>query len=242
MEGKTMKTRLFSLGVVLTLIITAFIGFGGTVSAAAPDQPEIADGETEGAVNVTYVFEVEAVNDTDGDDVYYMFDWGDGLDTGWMGPYEPLQMDPIEAEHKWEKGYYEIKVKAIDDPNGDGDLSDGTETAWSDPWEISIGHRFQVVGATGGFGFSVSIENTLEPSKYCDYKIEVAGGSLPGLHYREVANGTVFIQSGSVGTVSVGPFFALGRVQFKVRVEAAGEDPLIETINGWVFFFYVMLT
>ena len=55
MEGKTMKTRLFSLGVVITLLVTAFIGFGGTVSAAAPDQPEITDGEVDGAINVTYL-------------------------------------------------------------------------------------------------------------------------------------------------------------------------------------------
>jgi len=41
--------------------------------------------------------------------------------------------------HVWNiEGTYQIKVKAKDDPNGDGDLLDGTESVWSDPLPIRI--------------------------------------------------------------------------------------------------------
>ena len=41
--------------------------------------------------------------------------------------------------HVWNiEGTYQIKVKAKDDPNGDGDLSDGTESVWSDPLPIRM--------------------------------------------------------------------------------------------------------
>jgi hypothetical protein len=36
------------------------------------------------------------------------------------------------------QGSYSIKAKAKDDPNGDGDLSDGTESVWSDPLSVSM--------------------------------------------------------------------------------------------------------
>ena len=45
----------------------------------------------------------------------------------------------MSVSHVWAaKGTYQIKVKAKDDPNGDGDLSDGTESVWSDTLPISM--------------------------------------------------------------------------------------------------------
>ena len=49
--------------------------------------------------------------------------------------------------HIWETiGSYPIKVKAKDDPNGDGDLSDGLESVWSDSLPISMPrlHSYQI--------------------------------------------------------------------------------------------------
>ena len=54
-----------------------------------------------------------------------------------MGPYNSGM--GITDSHIWQTiGSYPIKIKAKDDPNGDGDLSDGLESVWSDSLPISM--------------------------------------------------------------------------------------------------------
>jgi hypothetical protein len=61
--------------------------------------------------------------------VYYNFSWDDETYSGWLGPYDSGEKCVIS--HVWNTtGAYRVKVKAKDDPNGDGDLSDGKETLW----------------------------------------------------------------------------------------------------------------
>ncbi|MCD6108537.1 MAG: hypothetical protein J7J89_03585, partial [Thermoplasmata archaeon] len=56
-------------------------------------------------------------------------DWGDGTNSGWLGPYN--SGETVEASHSWsEKGEYSIKVKAKD--------INGLESEWSDPLVISM--------------------------------------------------------------------------------------------------------
>ena len=67
--------------------------------------------------------------DPEGDDIYYLFDWGDGTDSGWIGPYESGQSG--EATHAWnDLGTFEVRVIAKDSFNA---LSN-----WSEPHTISI--------------------------------------------------------------------------------------------------------
>ncbi|MFH1012909.1 MAG: hypothetical protein V1769_00175 [Thermoplasmatota archaeon] len=102
----------------------------------APWKPSTPTGETQGKVNQQYAYSTQSF-DFDDDDLYYFFDWGDGTDTGWLGPYE--NNIEITVSHIWEKrGQYNVKVKAMDDPNGDGDISDGLESQWSDMLPISM--------------------------------------------------------------------------------------------------------
>jgi len=61
--------------------------------------------------------------------VYYNFSFGDYTYSGWLGPFESGER--CSVSHVWSKsGIVDIKVKARDDPNGDGDFSDGAETYW----------------------------------------------------------------------------------------------------------------
>ena len=109
-----------------------------TVSAAnsPPSKPSMPSGPTSGKAGKSYTYS-SSTYDSDADKVYFMFDWGDGSNSGWIGPYNSGQI--VSASHIWNtKGSYSIKVKAKDDPNGDGDLSDGTESVWSDPLSISM--------------------------------------------------------------------------------------------------------
>jgi len=62
-------------------------------------------------------------------DIEYMFSWGDGKYTDWLGPFPSGQK--ITADHIWdEKGNYSIKVKAKGPWN--------KETKWSDRLVVSI--------------------------------------------------------------------------------------------------------
>jgi hypothetical protein len=81
--------------------------------------------------------------DEDDDDIYFLFDWGDSSDSGWQGPYK--SGENITLTHSWnQRGDYNIKVKSIDDPNGDGDLIDGIESEWSNSFAISMPKSIEI--------------------------------------------------------------------------------------------------
>jgi hypothetical protein len=87
-----------------------------------PDKPSTPDGPPGGKVGETYTY-TSFTSDPDGDDVYYLFDWGDGTDTGWI--------ETGEANHTWsKKGSYKIKVKAKD--------THDFESRWSDPLVVTM--------------------------------------------------------------------------------------------------------
>lgn len=93
-----------------------------------PEKPETPDGATSGKINEEYTY-TSSTTDPDVDQVYYLFDWGDGEFSGWIGPYD--SGDTAEASHIWtEQDDYEIKVKSKD--------VHGVQSEWSDPLPISM--------------------------------------------------------------------------------------------------------
>ena len=71
--------------------------------------------------------------DSDQDQLYYWFEWGDGNNSGWLGPYNSGVT--CETKHTWnEKNIYTIKVKAKD--------IYGKESSWSDPLSITMPYSF----------------------------------------------------------------------------------------------------
>jgi len=94
----------------------------------APETPELPSGPDYGYVNVEYEYCVTVPNDVDGDDVYVLFDWGDGTDSGWLGPYQ--SSETACAFHSWVGGGdFEIKAQAFDS---------FSYNDWSDPLNLHI--------------------------------------------------------------------------------------------------------
>ena len=92
-----------------------------------PDTPTI-NGPNSGTTGEEYNFTART-SDPDGDQVYYLFDWGDDTDSGWFGPFHSEVM--VSSSHSWsEKGNYEIKVKAKD--------IYGVQSSWSDPLPVTM--------------------------------------------------------------------------------------------------------
>ena len=93
-----------------------------------PEKPDTPDGPTRGSPGKTYLYSTSTV-DPDGDKVYYMWDWGDGNYSSWLGPF--VSGETATASYSWsEKGTYSIRVKAKD-------IFD-EESDWSDPLSVSM--------------------------------------------------------------------------------------------------------
>jgi hypothetical protein len=93
-----------------------------------PNKPNTLVGETSGRIRREYEYSATGTDD-DEDLLFYLFDWGDGSNSGWIGYYNSGETC-IES-HIWtEEGNYEIKVKTKD--------FYGHESEWSDPLIVSM--------------------------------------------------------------------------------------------------------
>jgi hypothetical protein len=98
------------------------------VVSLPPKKPTKPDGPEKWAIDIEAEFE-STTTDPDGDSIHYLFDWGDGTQSGWVGPYASGQTG--KASHAWtELGEYKVKVIARD--------QFGVSSEWSEPANITI--------------------------------------------------------------------------------------------------------
>ncbi len=94
----------------------------------APATPDKPTGPNHGILNTEYTFSSKTT-EPDGDQIYYMFSWGDGTYSEWIGPYD--SGTTVTDTHFWSiVGTYDVKVSAKD--------TYGAQSAWSVPLTISI--------------------------------------------------------------------------------------------------------
>ena len=103
-----------------------------TVRTPHPSEPPVTPGkphgQTQGVINVTVSF-TATTTDPEGDTIYYLFDWGDGNYSAWIGPY-PSGETAI-GSYDWQAlGTYQIRVKARD--------SWGASSNWSEPFTFTV--------------------------------------------------------------------------------------------------------
>ncbi|MBU0496856.1 MAG: agmatine deiminase family protein [Candidatus Thermoplasmatota archaeon] len=99
-----------------------------TQTNTPPEQPQRPTGQAQGKAGEPYPYET-MTTDSNGDDVYYMWDWGDGTTSDWLGPY--TSGATCSFSHTWnEQGTYSIRVKAKD-------IHDA-ESEWSEPLSIKM--------------------------------------------------------------------------------------------------------
>lgn len=78
----------------------------------APPEPPSITGPGRGKIGRAYDYTFHST-DPEGDLIYYFIDWGDGSDSGWLGPF--ASGESITVSHTWgEQGSYHITAKARD--------------------------------------------------------------------------------------------------------------------------------
>jgi len=93
-----------------------------------PNRPSRPFGQTSGKPGKPYTYQTMAT-DPDGGILFYMWDWGGGISSDWLGPYASGEFH--YQTHSWSsRGSYEIRVKVKDEY--------GAESPWSDPFPIRM--------------------------------------------------------------------------------------------------------
>ena len=88
------------------------LGMAPVSSNYPPETPEQPSGVTEGETGIEYNFSSNTT-DPEGDNIFYLFNWGDGTDSDWLGPYS--SGDTCTASYTWsDPGMCYVKVKAKD--------------------------------------------------------------------------------------------------------------------------------
>ncbi|MFH1100679.1 MAG: DUF2341 domain-containing protein [Methanobacteriota archaeon] len=148
--GRSVGWRIYYNDTSGNIVSTPVMSFTVIRGNSPPVTPEAPSGSMVGYTGVVYSFSVIPVSDPDGDQVQYLFDWGDGSTSGWVSS--------LVSMHQWDAvGVYLVKVKARD--------SLGAESEWSSPVGVSITAslfpRLIISAPTtvvGGTVFEVSVE------------------------------------------------------------------------------------
>jgi aminopeptidase YwaD len=93
-----------------------------------PPADPVLTGPTTGVINEMYTYAV-VTTEPDGENVYYFIDWGDGTNSGWLGPYTSGQQ--ASAQKSWSTAAtYIVRAKAKD--------INQVSSGWSDPLMVTI--------------------------------------------------------------------------------------------------------
>jgi hypothetical protein len=93
-----------------------------------PETPATPTGRAVGQAGIKYFYSTHTT-DPEQDTVFYMWDWGDGNISAWIGPFASGTI--TTAQKSWAaKGTYSVKVKAKD--------VNGHESNWSDPLIVTM--------------------------------------------------------------------------------------------------------
>jgi len=116
-RGENMK-KLLVIGIILSLLLTILSSTSIVSGNNESDSIWVkfnnenvepwVDGPLEGKAGVEYTYCIRGTADLEAEGLYASFSWGDGTDTGWIGPYSPGE--DICASHTWNPGRYLLEI------------------------------------------------------------------------------------------------------------------------------------
>ena len=208
------------------------ISFKTFTTISPPNTPSKPSGPESITPLVKYTYSTIASN-SEGHQLYYLWDWGDGSETEPLGPYEPGEI--VETQHEWKiAGDYRIRVRALG--------ITGDESSWSEPLIIHVkGPVIKIESITGGIKINAVIKNIGDAeANGVKWNITFYGGSILLGKY---TSGTISsISAGGKTTVISRLIYGLG-FPTVVIVEAGipGSSSDIEVQSADVILFLIRI-
>jgi hypothetical protein len=204
----------------------------GDVSANHPPAvPAAPAGPDTGATSIDYTF-TATTTDPDGDDIYFMFDWGDGMFSPWVGPY--ASGGTGNAQHAWTAaGTYNVKVKAKDSFDAESDWSAAHAIVIAEAPALAVqnitGGLFKVKSAVKNDGGIVAND--------INWTIELTGGAFIG----KLTSGSIsMLAPGASHAITSKFIFGFGKTVVKVTAMCSGSTDE-KSVDGMVILFFVKI-
>jgi hypothetical protein len=175
-----------------------------------PVTPAAPSGPATGEIFAEYSFSVTVPTDPEGTQIKLKWEWGDGTQSEWLGPYN--SGISASAQYIWENaGTYGVRVKAQD--------MDGKESSWSDPHSIIIKEKpqIEIVSIGGGIGLSATVKNNVsQPLTNILWAVSVSGRLI---FTTTGMSGTIpSLAAGDETSIKTGLIFGIGRITISVNV------------------------
>lgn len=195
-----------------------------------PETPSAPTGPDNGSTGIEYTFTAETT-DTEGDQIYYMFDWGDGTYSDWVGPYNSGAEGNTQHTY-YSVGTFSVRVKAKDINNG--------ESHWSDVHLISISGGAPIISiqsVNGGlFKIKATIKNTGNlTATNINWNITLTGGAFIG---KESIGTIPSLNPGSEKEIQSKLIIGLGATTVKITATTPGSSDTNET-TGFIYLIYI---
>lgn len=198
-----------------------------------PQTPNRPNGPANGGTNIEYTY-TTSTTDPDQDQVWYQWKFG-SYTTNWFGPFASGAQ--TQAQYTWTTpGAYDIKVKAKDQNQYESD--------WSAPLTVIITDLkplLTIETINGGLlAVTTAIKNIGEASATnIVWKITLDGNFILS---GQTTSGTITtLDVSGTGTIEASPVLGFGPVTITVSVNADGVSEVVKTVNGFVFFIYIIV-
>jgi hypothetical protein len=195
-----------------------------------PDTPAAPTGPDSGIMNVEYTFTATA-SDPESEQIYYMFNWGDGTDSGWVGPYNSGLSG--SAIHKWTAaGDYPVKVKAKDVNDAESGFSPSHTIAIAEPPVIEVS-----TPKGGLFRVTAIIKNTgNSDATGVSWSIVLNGGLII---LGKTTSGTIDIPKNGQKTVQSDMILGIGKTLITVSASIPASSDA-KSKNAFVIGFLII--
>jgi hypothetical protein len=195
-----------------------------------PIRPDSPSGPDQGVTGYEYSFS-STTTDPEGEDIYFMFDWGDNSTSGWIGPF--ASGGSAQANHIWSTpDIYNVCVKAKD--------INGGESQWSEPLLLDVVQApiMDVRPMSGGVlkvGTSVKNAGSVTATDV-QWKITLTGGTI--LMGKESTGTVAAIGPGEQIEIKSGPIFGIGKTKVTIEAEVPESYDMREQ-SATILLFYV---
>jgi len=200
------------------------------VGNSYPPTIPVINGPTVGRINKEYEFTALS-DDPEGDQIYYMFDWGDETQSEWVGPVD--SGNQVTITHTWTNiGSYSIKAKAMD--------VEQSRSRWTEPYSVIMDVPILKLKSIKGGLFSVktTIKNEgIAEADNIDWEINIEGSIFFG---RNSTGNIDTIAPGDTVTISTGTVFGFGNIRAHFILNGP-ECNLNQNRGGKLFLFYVKI-